>query len=257
MSKRGEYNVQDLYNLFFNDFFPQFEQKYPNGTSRIVNNDDNRFETFIGSKSSDYVDWDEFQIHSFEKLLHLMKINEKVRSEGYEGITTLKKEYQYCMRNLRGIKILTKSNQTGIKFFSCVPKNRIDISEGEVQKMKNFLEKNISEKYFKKFAWNIESGKHPNKPNLHFHLLGDYNPNGQKNFRSRVLNDNWNKLYPNNPLEWKQGNRIGIDRKDCNNEEMIKDKLLYFHNESKGTHMNFVDLEIYVECGDWSKYRGG
>lgn len=254
--QKGDYSIQELNNLFFNIYFPQYSRTYPNGEVSIVNPDNNRFETFIGT-GCDFEFWGDHQTNCFDRLLHLIKINEKVKSEGHEGLTTLKKEYQYCLRNLIGIKIIKRSKAPGINFFSCVPKKRIDISEGEVQKMRKFLEKNISEKYFKRYSWNIETGKHKKKPNLHFHILGEYNANGQNNFRSRVLNDNWNKLYPNNPLEWKQGNRVGIDRKDCNTEVMVRDKLLYFHNESKGTHMNFVDLKIYVESGDWSKYRGG
>lgn len=272
----GDYNVSDLYDKFHSLFEPyevkdklvlsgQGEQVIKincyedqlviddrTGERRLIKG--NRFNNYTGPQ--EYI-LDESLNFSFERLLHLIKINDKVRSEGYEGITTLKPEYQNYMRILFGKKKKTYSNGTGIKFFSCVPKNRISISEGEVEKMREFLKKNVSEKYFTKWAYCIESGKHPDKPNLHFHLLGHYNDNGRKNFRGRVLREFWNKHYPNNPLEWKQGNRVGIDRKDCNDKQMIKDKLLYFHNESKGTHTNFIDLEIYEEYGDWSLFREG
>lgn len=217
-----------------------------------------RFATYNGNESL-FLDWtnDPMKNYAFDSLLHLLKRNDKVRSEGYEGITTLKEEYRNYMRILFGKKKKPPSKNTGIKFFSCCPKNRIPINEGEVEKMKNYLIKNINNKYFFKFAWCMESGKHEDKPNLHFHLLGHYNNNGSKNFRGRVLINNWNKLYPDNPLEWTRGEHHGIDRKDCNTDIMIKDKLLYFHNESKGSHENFIDLNIYKEAGDWSKYRQG
>lgn len=263
----GEYEVCDLYDKFFSLFKAVeyndgnqivkrncYEDQLvldPRTNERVLIKGD-RWVAFTGNQ--DFI-MDEKLNYSFERLLHLIKINDKVKSEGYEGITTLKKEYQGYMRILFGKKKKTYSNGTGIKFFSCVPKNRIGVSEGEVKKMENFLIKNINEKYFLKFAFCIESGKHKDKPNLHFHILGHYNDNGRKNFASRVLSDNWNKLYPNNPLKWKQGTRVGIDRKDCNSEQMIRDKLLYFHNESKGSHENFTDLGVYYEYGDWQKYK--
>ena len=250
----GDYTIDELNNLFFNVYFKQFEINYPDGSSRIVNSGegDDRFETFVGN--SDVI-FDDYQCESFERLLHLVKINEKVRAEGYEGLTTLKKEYQYHMRNLIGIKIIKRSKTSRVLFFSCVPKHRISITEGEVRKMKNFLEKYFTDQYFFKVAFNIESGKHENKPNLHFHFICIYNKNGSKNFRSRILYDAWNKHYPNNPLNWERGKHVGIDCVKCNVDFMVKDKLAYFHNESKGSHTNFLDLDYYRELGDWSEYR--
>lgn len=247
----GDYTIDELNEYFFNILFKQYEAKGETW-SHIVNPDHDRFSTMT---FDGYQYWDEYQILSFEKLLHLVKINEKVKAEGYEGLTTLKKEYQYSLRNLIGIKIKRKSNNTGILFFSCCPKKRIDVNEGEVRKLREFLQKFVAEQYFFKIAFCIESGKHKDKPNLHFHILGHYNKNGSKNFRSRVLNLAWNKYYPDNPLEWNQGNRVGINVKKCNCDFIVRDKLKYFHNESKGSHMNYIDLGEYYEFGDWSQYR--
>lgn len=265
----GEYSVQDLYDKFFSLFEPYEVQdnnqviKYncyedqlildTRTNTRVLIKGD-RWKTFTGDR---YIMIDDDLNNTFNKLLHLIKINDKVRSEGYEGITTLKKEYSNYMRILFGKKKFVRSNTPKYLFFSCVPKNRINISEGEVSKMRNFLKKYVTSKYFQKYAYCIESGKHIDKPNLHFHILCLYNENGSKNFRNRVLREYWNKLYPDNPLDWKQGERVGIDRYECNTDYIISDKLKYFHNDSKGSHENFIDLKIYEEFGDWSKYREG
>lgn len=266
----GDYTVRDLYDKFFSLFEPY---EYQDGIQTVKRNcyedqlvtdprsyerttlKGDRWYSFTGN--IDFIQDDELNNY-FSKLLHLIKINDRVRSEGSEGLTTLNKEYQLYMCKLFGKKKRIKGGSSlGIKFFSCVPKHRIGVSEGEVKKLQEFLKKFVNEKYFFKYAWCIESGKHPDKPNLHFHLLGHYNDNGIKNFRGRVLKDAWNKFYPDNPLEWNQGKRCGIHRVDCNCPKLISDKLKYFHNESKGSHENFLDLDIYEEAGNWEEYRGG
>lgn len=198
-----------------------------------------RLNTYTGDQ--EWID-DESLFHSLKTIEHYWKINNKLKSEGYEGHTTLSSDVQYALKNLIGKKKKAPSVKRH-NFFSCCPKFRIGISEGEVVKMENFLKNNLTSKYFEKCHWVIESGKHENKPNLHFHFLGLYNPNGSKNFRKRVLFDAWNKLYPNNPLEWKapNGNR-GIHIVACNTQEIIDDKIKYLSNDNKGSHVNFIDL---------------
>lgn len=182
------------------------------------------------------------------RLVHYYQIYAKLISsegnEGGEGHTTLTPLNKDCK------EILTKYwRKSSVKvrrhnFFSCCPLKRIGISEGEVLKLRLFCEKFFSIQYFEKIAWVIESGKHSNSPNLHFHLLGVFNENGSKNFRKRVLINGWNKLYPKNPLDWRADNKVGIDLVACNTQVMIDDKLSYFKNENKGSHKNFVDLKI-------------
>lgn len=205
-----------------------------------------RFKTFTGDK--EWIEDEELSIYLY-KLIHYYNINNKVKTEGYEGHTTLSSDARYWLFKLNG----KKKQPPAVKrhnFFSCCPKYRIDISEGEVLKMEEFLKNNLTEKYFLKVSWVIESGKHKDKPNLHFHFLGLYNQNGSKNFRKRVLFEAWNKLYPNNPLEWKtpNGNR-GIHIVACNTQEIINDKLEYLINGNKGSHINFVDLNKNYSFG--------
>ena len=115
--------------------------------------------------------------------------------------------------------------------------------------MRTFLEKFVSQQYFVKFKYVVESGKHENSPNLHFHIFGLYNENGSKNFRKRVLIDAWNKSYPNNPLDWKSKHKKGIHCKACCTQEIIDDTYKYMSNESKGNHENYVDLNVSDELG--------
>lgn len=191
--------------------------------------------------------WDSYidsTVDNAFRLIHFWKIYMKLaRDEGNEGDTTLIRLNKRCVEIV--VKYWTKSilKVPRQNFFSCCPKIRIDISEGEVSKMTRFCEKYFTSQYFKKVQWVLESGKHIEKPNLHFHLLGLYNENGSKNFRQRVLREAWDKLYPNNPLEWKRGKHIGIDNKACCTQQMIDDKLKYLSNDSKGSHENFVDLK--------------
>lgn len=198
-----------------------------------------RLNTYTGDE--ELID-DESKFYNLRIIEHYWKINMKLKSEGYEGHTTLSSNVESALIKLIG----KKKKPPAIKrhnFFSCCPKYRIGISEGEVIKMEEFLKNNLTEKYFKKVRWCIESGKHKNSPNLHFHFLGLFNPNGSKNFRKRILFDAWNKVYPENPLEWKNnnGNR-GIHVYACCTQILVDDKLKYLMNDSKGTHENFIDL---------------
>ena len=199
----------------------------------------NRLNVYSGD--SEWVD-DDMKFASLKRIEHYWKINNQLKSEGYEGHTTLSSIIQSSMFNILG----KKKKPPGIKrhnFFSCSPKFRIDISEGEVVKMVDFLKNNLTEKYFKKVQWVVESGKHKNNPNLHFHFLGLFNPNGSKNFRKRVLFEAWNKHYPDNPLEWKKPNgHRGVHVVACCAQELVDDKLKYLNNDSKGSHENFTDL---------------
>lgn len=198
-----------------------------------------RLSTYTGDE--EWID-DESKFYSLKTIEHYWKINYKLKSEGYEGHTTLSSDVQYALQNLIGKKKKAPSIKRH-NFFSCCPKYRIGISEGEVIKMVNFLKNNLTKKYFLKVSWVVESGKHEDNPNLHFHFLGLFNPNGSKNFRKRVLFNEWNKVYPDNPLEWKKPNgHRGVHVVACCNQELVVDKLTYLKNDSKGSHENFIDL---------------
>lgn len=266
----SKYDFDDLENFLFEKCFPTFEvndilcgswRKEGDPEYQIIKRnvfedqnviDDrtgkrtivkgNRFAVFCGEE-----EWvnDDLKFDSLKRIEHCWKINSKLKSEGAEGHTTLPSNIQTSMKIILGNKIIKKKTPAIRRhnFFSCSPKNRIDISEGEVVKMENFLKKFLTERFFEKVAWVIESGKHKENPNLHFHFLGLFNPNGSKNFRKRILFNEWNKIYPDNPLEWKKPNgHRGIDVRPCCTQEIVDDKLKYLNNDSKGSHENFVDL---------------
>lgn len=180
------------------------------------------------------------------RLVHYLRIYENLKNEGGEGdegYTSPKYLNTEATRILKKYYRKPSSNVPRHNMYSCVPKTRIPVNEGEVAKMEGFLRKVCSEKYFKKVRWAMESGKHEDKPNLHFHIFGLFNANGSKNFRKRALVTLWDKMYPGNPLDWKRGSHVGIHVKFCGTELIINDTLSYLDNECKGDHENFLDLE--------------
>lgn len=165
-------------------------------------------------------------------------------TEGAEGDTTLIHLNKECVKILTKYWVKPCLKVKRHNLFSCVPNKRINVTEGEVSKMSSFLEKVCTPQYFKKVKWCLESGKHENSPNLHFHIFGLFNENGSKNFRKRCLVHRWNKLYPTNTLDWSRKGHVGIDNKACNTQQIINDSLAYLDNECKGSHENFIDLNV-------------
>ena len=112
----------------------------------------------------------------------------------------------------------------------------------------NALFNNNNYKRFNKVYWNIETGKHQDRPNLHLHALIVFE-NTSKNFHSlkpkgrsdvRTLWNNYFKQY---------GLDIGKDSyvffKGKNIQQIYDDKLSYLQNNEKSIlHKNYRDLEI-------------
>jgi hypothetical protein len=111
-------------------------------------------------------------------------------------------------------------------------------------------------KYYKNFAWVIESGS----KNDHLHLHAVMEMTG-RDHHSRALKDFWKIFFPNNQLLTSVDLSIRYKCPQCidkccknpkhrgeyaylqfNTEEILKDKLEYFENEMKGTHANEKDL---------------
>lgn len=194
-------------------------------------------------------------VNDMKRLTHFHAILEDLKKRGYDDVaTTLNSDCESILRKyVKRKKIQKKSSLTyrGLAFYSCCPKTRLRVSEGEVMKMSKFCEKVFSKKWFSDVKWILESGKHKDKPNLHFHALARFrSKSAAGNWRSRVLIPEWNKQYPDNPLDWKRGQDKGIDVVHCNTGQIQKDKYNYLENDSKGSHENFTDLKIGGEFGN-------
>lgn len=146
-------------------------------------------------------------------------------------------------------KYLKKDKVKGLSFYTIVPKERLPFNESEVMDLKNFCEKFFNnEKLFESVKWCVESGKHENCPNLHIHALISFKKGMGKNF-SRVLKSSWARVYPDPKyaIDYNvKGNR-GIHRVPCNTLLIQRDKEIYMSNSSKGSHENFVDLNVSGE----------
>lgn len=143
-------------------------------------------------------------------------------------------------------KYLKKEKVKGLSFYTIVPKQRLPYNENEVMRLKNFAEKFFeNEKIFEEVDWCIESGKHQDCPNLHIHALINFKKNGGKNF-SRLLKNNWIRVYPDKEytIDYNVKGNKGIHRVPCNTLLIQQDKINYMNNGSKGSHENFVDLNI-------------
>ena len=265
MGKYVRYHLDDLKFVLNNLFFSRErnrEGEYDNLTFK--------FEDFKASENPGNVDdkmwaflqreWFGDSIISMEevcddaaRLVHYLRIYENLNKEwgegdeGTEGHTSLKYLNTEATRILKKYYKKPSSNVPRHNMYSCVPKTRIPVNEGEVAKMEGFLRKVCTDKYFKKVRWAMETGKHEDKPNLHFHIFGLFNANGSKQFRGRALVTLWDKMYPDNPLDWERGKgkhkSVGIHVKFCGTELLINDTLAYLDNECKGDHENFLDLE--------------
>ena len=88
-----------------------------------------------------------------------------------------------------------------------------------------------------------ESGKHPDKPNLHLHMLIQFYKKAPHNF-ARTLKIQWSKCFEGSNIDWRDGKGRGLDHKLCNTKQIQMDKLDYMENSLKGTHENFTDLHM-------------
>ena len=95
---------------------------------------------------------------------------------------------------------------------------------------------------FKEIAYNIETGKHEENPNLHIHALIDFNKSN-KNF-DRDFKGVWMKEFKDYGIDFKKGGKQLFKGKNVN--DVWYDKLAYLRNDEKSIlHQNYRDLEIF------------
>lgn len=95
---------------------------------------------------------------------------------------------------------------------------------------------------YKNYLFVVESGKHPNTPHLHIHILGVMR-NSKKHLAQ--LRAKWEQIC-GFVIDWKS------DDYDCRQhrnkegmigyDEWVTEKISYMDNERKGTHQNFEVL---------------
>lgn len=145
----------------------------------------------------------------------------------------------------RTIVKVPKPTVAGMSFYTIVPKARLPFNEVEVMRMFKFCESFFeNSKLFKMVHFCVEAGKHKEKPNLHIHALILFKSGAGKNF-SRLLKTAWNKVYKESKYNiiYKEKGNCGIHRVPCNTLKIQEDKVSYMSNDSKGSHINFIDLK--------------
>lgn len=146
-------------------------------------------------------------------------------------------------------KYLKKEKVKGLSFYTICPRQRLPFNESEVMKLEDFCKKFFeNEKLFENVKWVVESGKHKDCPNLHIHALISFKKCMGKNF-SRVLKSSWARVYPDPQytIDYNVKGNKGIHRAPCNTLLIQRDKETYMSNSSKGSHENFVDLNVSGE----------
>lgn len=243
----------DLEDILKYKLFEQIEINIGDETL-ILNDGDNRFDTLTWSPPKSI--WRGIEIlHGIEENIEEINILKDYFLSNIEGegelpihIHKILKKYKPHTEH-KGVGL-----GKGMSFYTIVPHKRLPFNEVEVLKFQQFLEYffQTKKKLFKKVHYCIEAGKHKKNPNLHSHFLIWFREDGGKNF-ARDLKSEWNKFYEpkynisyNEVIEkngYKRRNK-GIDRVPCNTQNIINDKIDYMTNSLKGSHENFIDLNI-------------
>lgn len=238
----------ELENVLRNVLFQEIILEDDNGETYIQNNTDELcFETLTYDGYAD-------GMHEFDKRLIEINILVYYYKKHFESDAELNSDLpKNIAKIVKKFLVTHKDTGTGVgknkgmSFYTIVPYERLPYNEVEVMRFHQFLKYffNKRKDLFKRVHFCIESGKHKERPNLHAHFLAWFNPGKGKNF-ARVLKTEWNAFYPEpkyNISYNEKGNR-GIHRVPCNTDKIIKDKIDYMTNSLKGSHENFVDLNI-------------
>lgn len=220
-------SLGDLKFVMENVYFPQSEHRNP---------DNNRFDTLCNCHRND----------EFDNVLFLLNwlCHNSDKSDDFK----LTKK----MSDMISHKIV-KSKIKGMSFYTICPKNKIRDTPENIKLMTDYCNDLFCKhgiNFFNKVWYVIECGKHVDDSNLHIHLLADFKEFGSKNFRARVYSY-WKKYFPDEKhditykIKTKSGKfNEGVQLKNCNTLVMIKDKITYMDNESKGSHENYRDLGL-------------
>lgn len=191
-----------------------------------------RWETFVGSVE---------QLEELEQIIDPYIL----RLRNLNNLDLGKMLDKIEIRNNTIIQILEREYPTeklkGMIFYTLVPKDRLDLGEMNLFLAKEFI-RDLDKSKLKEFYWVWESGKYPDKPNLHLHLLCKFN--GKSDNFARTLRIQWSKTFKGSTIDWRTGRGRGLDFKLCNTLRIQKDKVEYMENDLKGTHENFTNLHL-------------
>ena len=155
-------------------------------------------------------------------------------------------------RELR-LDLPEKKTVKGMSFYTVCPQPRLAYTAENWWRLQNLCEElftgDIAATYFSDTRWVVETGKHQDSPNLHFHALVSFLPQKSKNFSRDGIMKIWHNYFPDHDISYKQKRKDGtfnrgVDRVSCNTLQIQADKLKYLTNSEKGSHENFTDLGL-------------
>lgn len=138
------------------------------------------------------------------------------------------------------LRIYPRQKIKGYVFYTLVPEERLDLSDHNLFMCDIFIQ-NLDTTGVDEMYWVWESGKYPDKPNLHLHLLVKFTK--KSNNFARTLKIEWSKTFKGSSIDWRNKKGKGLDFKLCNTLKIQSDKIDYMENTMKGTHENFTDLK--------------
>ena len=122
-----------------------------------------------------------------------------------------------------------------------IKSGEIFYSEENIAKLINFCK--YTEYLYDGVEWVVESGKDPNKPHLHIHLLGQCK--NSKKFKAN-LRAKWDQLCGFN-FRWTSDDYLLKQWRKSDDmpsyEDWLDEKLKYMDNGYKGTHANFEVIQ--------------
>ncbi len=141
-------------------------------------------------------------------------------------------------RELR-LDLPEKKTVKGMSFYTVCPQPRLAYTSENWWRLQSLCEElftgDIAGQYFSSTRWVVESGKHQDAPNLHFHALVSFLPQKSKNFSRDGIMKIWRNYFPDHDISYKQKRKDGtynrgVDRVACNTLQIQDDKLKYLTN---------------------------
>lgn len=115
---------------------------------------------------------------------------------------------------------------------------KIPFTDENIDSLRIFCEKWFTSKRYAFYHYVVECGKDESNPHLHVHALVRLKHKKQGKNHARELKKFWAKFFPSSQL-------LGKDYYSTNvSGQYFFDKREYFTNSEKGSHENFMDLNI-------------
>lgn len=184
--------------------------------------------------AGDPIDTVEFILNGMYDFPHIFRLIENK----YKKLT-VKKQRSYIYLTLSPGTYIPAEKKWGGRNLSNTPEN--------LAELKRWCERwfSKSNKFYSAVSWVVENGSKGD--HLHVHAICEMITSHK---HAERLKNFWKRFFPNNQLLL-SGNKKGneYDSHSFHQPEILLDKLNYFENELKGSHMNHSDLGVRGSVG--------